>query len=46
EFMSVGAVLRLQDIVEKIGLKKALKKEMKDEETKVFIGDIDVTEHI
>ena len=46
EFMSVGAVLRLQDIIEKIGLKKALKKEMKDEETKVFIGDIDVTEHI
>ena len=46
EFMSVGAVLRLQDIMEKIGLKKALKKEIKDEETKVFIGQIDVTDHI
>jgi len=46
EFNSIGAVLRFQDIVEKIGLKKALKKARKDEDTKVFIGKIDVSDHI
>lgn len=46
EFMSMGAELRFKDIIEKIGLKKALKKQMKGEEVKVFIGDIDVTDYI
>jgi len=46
EFTSIGSVLRFQDIVEKIGLKKALRKEMYNEDTPVFIGKIEVTEHI
>ena len=46
EFNSVGSVLRFQDIVEKIGLKKALRKERASEETPIFIGKIEVTEYI
>ncbi len=43
-FESLGAKERFKDVVERTGLKKALQRAGADTDSKVFVGDIDVTD--
>lgn len=45
-FMSEGAIMRFKDVLKKVGLDKALKKERTSDDTAVFIGDIQVDEYL
>ncbi len=45
-FESMGGVERFRDIVDKIGLLKALRQHRKDDESRVYVGDIDVTDKL
>ncbi|MDA1208539.1 MAG: GTPase ObgE [bacterium] len=46
EFESEGGVRRFRDICDRIGLKHAIRHEIKDSDRRVLIGNIDVTEYI
>ena len=46
DFYNEGGVRRFRDVLKKIGLHKAIKRERENDDTDVFIGDICVTEHI
>jgi GTP-binding protein len=45
-FESEGGILRFKDVLDKIGLKKAINRERGGSEAKVFIGEISVDAHI
>ncbi len=45
-FDSSGAVERFRDVVDRIGLKRALKQFTKNEGVQVYIGDVRVDEHL
>lgn len=46
DFSSEGGLMRWKDIVEKIGLKKAIQKERGEQESSVFIGEIQVDAYL
>ena len=45
DFGSEGAMRRFQDVIERIGLKRAIKRES-DENTQVYIGDVRVDQYL
>jgi GTP-binding protein len=45
-FDSESAVRRFRDVCERIGLVRSLKREINDEKTPIYIGDIRVNEHL
>lgn len=46
DFGSEGSILRFKDVLRKIGLDKAIKRERPSEDAEVYIGNTRVTDHI